>query len=375
MAKNVPFIAVFLVLIAFSPSNLFSTPTHFRASMPVETCQAPAPDSFRVASAGGNFISLSWKPVWPGAAYFLTASEKNSSGGWVPIQIFPDVQDTSFTVDGLEGGKSYRFHISTKCTNGDVSDLIAWVDGISLIVDLTLLGRTPKNPVPISGSNIPYQSYEWIGFKVSGAGASSLFEVEVNEDGDEPLAFIRRVNLGDKIVAVDGNDFYPIPMLPLIEDVAIPFQINQVLPENHISIGNINLIEYFMPPSIDLEIFGPWKPNYEFQVLKADAVILVPPGNGSSQGMQIDPIGSTLQPRFNNPFSNQLDIDFGSELRSVSQVTISLFDSNCKKVACKQMGSATTQCSMQTNDFSKGLFYLVIESDSGVNVFKVIKSN
>ncbi len=252
MAKNVHFIAVFLAVFLFTSMVVFASTPNFSDLRLVETCQAPAPDSFRVASAGGNFISLSWKPVWPGAAYFLTASEKNSSGGWVPIQIFPDIQDTSFTVDGLEGGKSYRFHISTKCTNGDISDLTAWVDGISLIVDLTLLGRTPKNPLPISGNGIPYQSYEWIGFKVSGNGASGLFEVEVNEDGDVPLAFIRRVNLGEKIVAVDGNDLYPIPMLPIIEDVAIPFRINQILPENNISIGKINIIEHFSPPSIDL---------------------------------------------------------------------------------------------------------------------------
>ncbi|HAD33408.1 MAG TPA: hypothetical protein DCF44_02755 [Chitinophagaceae bacterium] len=122
-------------------------------------------------------------------------------------------------------------------------------------------------------------------------------------------------------------------------------------------------------------MFGTWKPNYEFQLRKADEVVLIPPGKGIGQGRQIDSSWSSFQPRFNYPFSNQLEINFGVDLISSSQVAISLFDSSTRKVAFEQIGGAIISYSLQTKAFLPGLYYLVIETDFGVKVFKVIKSN
>lgn len=376
MAKNVPFFVLLVAILALFFFNLQSAAAHNPVNAPVESCDAPAPDSFRITSAGGNFISLSWKPVWPGASYFLVASEKNSAGGWVPMEVFPDVQDTSFTVDGLEGGKEYRFHISTKCPNNEVSELTAWIDGIALIVDLTLLGRVPKNPVEISGQGIPYPKLHWLGFRVSGAGASGLFEVEVNKNGDFPLAFIRRVNLEEKIVAVDWDNQYPHQFNPEINGVDIPFEIVHLFQESQISIGKVDLTKHAFPPTIDIEVTSTWKPEYQFQVLKADATISSPPGNtGGSQGLQAGQNRFGLQLDCPNPFGDLLEVSLLSDELAEEQITLTLFDAENRKIDSKNTTSPTNTCIFNMSGLPSGLYFLVAEGENTYSVKKLIKAN
>jgi hypothetical protein len=375
MAKNVPFFVLLVAILALFFFNLQSAAAHNPVNAPVESCDAPAPDSFRITSAGGNFISLSWKPVWPGASYFLAVSEKNNAGQWNSVKVFPDVQDSTFTVGDLEGGKEYRFHISTKCPNNEVSELTAWIDGIALIVDLTLLGRVPKNPVEISGIGIHYPKLHWLGFRVSGEGASGLFEVEVNKNGDFPLAFIRRVNLEDKIVAVLGIK-YPIPSNPEINDVDIPFYVKQIQGEQLLEIGQINLVKNSMPPTIDIEVVTPWKPEYQFQVLKADATISSPPGNtGGGQGLQAGQNRFGLELDCPNPFGDLLEVSLLSDELAEEQITLTLFDAENRKIdSINTIGSINT-CIFNTTGLPPGLYFLIAEGESTYSVKKLIKAN
>ncbi|MDX1912475.1 MAG: fibronectin type III domain-containing protein, partial [Saprospiraceae bacterium] len=145
------FFSGFLFLISFAPvfsNNEVRFPT--KESIFNETCSLPAPDSFRITSIGGDFISLAWNPISTGALHTLVVLEETNQGGWTNFGLFQNLGGSSFTVDGLTGGNKYRFILATNCSNGDPSTLTAIVDGIALIVDLVLASRVPINPQPFS---------------------------------------------------------------------------------------------------------------------------------------------------------------------------------------------------------------------------------
>ncbi|HLP94670.1 MAG TPA: hypothetical protein VK168_11575 [Saprospiraceae bacterium] len=377
MAKKSLFLAI---LIAFSLfGNLSFAEAKFqRALNQAESCDAPAPDSFRITTVGGSFISLKWKPVAGVNAYFLLVSLQDSAGGWIPNQVFPNITDTLITVDGLEGGKKYQFKISSKCPNGDVSGLTSIVDGIALIVDLTINGRTPVNPQPISGSGIPYQSLHWLGFRVSGEGASGLFEVQINDTTDQPLGWVRRVNLTDKIVAVNYIGEFPNQFFPVIENVLIPFAIWNTLITPPL-VGGINIIKDTEdnPPTVDILIDDDsnpdWKSQYTLTVLRANSTIYIPPGGGGTgQGLTKNNGNTFISAA--SPFTDHLELKINAPEFLTNNVSYFIFDGIGQLVSTGTLKASDANHKIETNTWPNGAYYLICNNGLERTVLKVIKA-
>ncbi|HAD12582.1 MAG TPA: hypothetical protein DCF33_09105, partial [Saprospirales bacterium] len=122
----------------------------------------------------------------------------------------------------------------------------------------------------------PYQSLHWLGFRVSGEGASGLFEVQMNDITFEPVAWIKRVNLTDKIVAADDQGNYPNQIIPIVDKVNIPFAIWNTLTIPPL-VGKVEIIKhsnYPDPPTVDIIIdedsIPGWKSQYTLTVLWAN---------------------------------------------------------------------------------------------------------
>lgn len=375
MAKKTLFLAIFIAFSLFC--NLgFTEAKGYAALTQVESCDAPAPDSFRVTGIGGYFMSLKWRPVAGVNAYFLLVSQLDSAGNLIPNQVFPNITDTLITVYGLEGGKKYQLKLSSKCSNGDVSSLTAIIDGITLIVDLTLGGRIPDKPYVISGSGIPYQSLNWLGFRVTGEGASGLFEVKVNDLGFEPLAWIKRVYLADNIVATNSNGLFPNPLNPIYQDVDIPFRIENILLTDPV-IGKVDIAKFESPTGLKMvkiekaSTNPPWKSQYALTVLAADKVIS-PDEGGTNQGLVMNDGNKFISAA--SPFTDHLELKINDSELLVNKVSFFIFDGVGQLVSTGTLNVADANHRVQTHNWSNGIYYLICNSGQERTVLKVIKA-
>ncbi len=344
-----------------------------------EICNAPAPDSFRITSNGGSFITLSWKPVWEGASHVLFISQRDSSGGWTAQSIFPNVLGSSITVDSLEGGKEYRFRIATKCPSGDPSELMAFVDGIALIVELTLIGRTPKNPQPIDCHGIDYTKHPWLGFRIAGEGYSRLFEVKINGVNEDPYGSVDRVNPENHIVASNMLFLFPDNFNPIIYKVPLTFRIIDITTQTPLPIGLVNINPILTTPNkIDLcnittDPFNPWKNGYSFTVLFANEVVVVPPGGGiGGQGFGKDPIKDRFTAQ--NPFNESLNIYTPDWHSNDSPTTIRILNMNGQLIFTQTFEFIDQQVSIPLEWLSPGMYFLDIQSINETEVLKIVKN-
>ncbi len=325
-------------------------------------------------------MSLKWKPVAGVNAYFLLVSLQDSAGGWIPNQVFPNITDTLITVDGLEGGKKYQFKLSSKCPNGDVSGLTSIIDGIALIVDLTINGRTPVNPQPINGVGIQYQNLHWLGFRVSGEGASGLFEVQVNDVTFEPVAWVRRVSLADKIVAVNFEGLFPSQVIPVVEDVNIPFTIWNTLLLQPL-VGRVNLIKnsnFPEPPTIDIIIDDAsepvWKSQYNLTVLWANSTIYVPPGGGGGTGQGLTKNNGRTFISVDSPFTDHLTLKINDPEFPANYVSYFVFDGIGQLISTGNLNASDINHRIETHSWSDGIYYLICNNGQEKTVLKLIKA-
>ena len=365
------------ILTPASATNYRDIPEN--SSHPAEVCDAPAPDSLRVTSKGGSFISLAWKPAWEGANHVVYVSEKNDLGGWTAQKTFPNVPGNSLTVDSLKGGKQYRFRIATKCPSGEPSELTAFVDDQTTIVELTLIGRNPKDPKEVSCTGIYYQSHKWIGFRVSGEGESNVFEVQVNENSSSPVAYIRRVITENPIVAADNSGSFPNNFLPIIPNVFAPFRISRLFANNNPQpelIGRVEIILHKNPPSVDFCIENgqyPWKNNYQFIPMTAEETILIPTGGGIKiQGFAKEPATQRVQAQ--NPFDDGLHVFFPTNFSDLGKVSIKLLNFNGQIVLEQRVELTSSEFTVPVGKLSTGIYFLVVETEKELQVIKVYKS-
>ena len=381
MARNLLFTLLF-TLFFLAPVSVFgfSGDSSLRFLLiKGEVCEAPAPDSFRITSIGGNFISLAWTPAWQGATHVLTVSEKNASGGWNTLFVFPNVEGSTYTVDSLKGGKEYRFIIATKCSSGDPSELSASVDGIALIVELTLIGRTPKNPTPVSCHGIEVNKHNWVGFRVAGEGESNLFELQVNGVNSIPFGYIRRVINENKIVAADIFGFFPSNSNPTIDDVLLPFRILRLGGISPIRIGLVTIeVIQSDPLIIDVCIDNsnpnePWKSEYTFTALTAEQTIVKPSGgNNESLGYGVEPTIGTF--KVQNPIIDNLHLFIPEEIEMSGNASIRLFNSDGQIVFENELEYLSSHISFSVEWLQEGVYILQIENNSKVETLKVIKT-
>lgn len=379
MAKNLLFPFLLSILVSTSAYSNTESLTSLTRLLLVDSCEAPAPDSFRVTGAGGNFISLAWSPAWPGADHFLKVSEQDSSGGWNAIRIYSSVPDSSITVDSLESGRTYRFELSTKCENGAPSNVTVTVDFGAIVVELTLAGRTPKTPQPMACTDIPYQEYEWIGFRVFGEGASNTFEVVVNENysgPSDPAAYIRRLITTNQIVAVDNNGNPPDDFEPIKSGVFIPFRMVRLHPNAPPeTIGWIDLTVHENPKRVSVCIStsqSPWKSSYEFRPLYAHEVVIVAPGGGGQNGFATDPGKDIL--RVENPFSGDIRLFLPSHLNLGEVVKYKLFNTSGQIVFTQEFDPTGHNIVLPVAHLPKGMYILSLESPNISQIVKIVKS-
>jgi len=375
MAKKV-FFVLFLGLLHLSATSIFATGEPVQpasTSLNTEACNAPPPDSFRVTSIGGSFVSLAWTPAWINATHTLTVSKKDANGNWIVEYTLPDVPGSSFSVDQLIGGKNYKFTIRTKCGTGEPSELTSSIEHIASIVELTLAGRSPSNPQPIGCNGIKYKDHAWVGFSVRGEGASSLFEVVVNEDSDYPIAYINRVYFeSGTIVAGDFNGMAPNLIFPVIFDVGLPFQmlhLGQVDPK----IGAVELIVHQEKiPTIDLcpDPNEPMKSGYTFTALTAESLQAADrPGKGIRENH------STPRVQVQNPFKDDLCIFIPQNIIKNEGATILLFDTNGRTIFLQKLDELSPKVSFPTAWLSPGVYILQIKTNAFAQSLRVIKSN
>jgi len=373
MAKKV-FFVLFLGLLHLSATSIFATGEPVQpasTSLNTEACNAPPPDSFRVTSIGGSFVSLAWTPAWINATQTLTVSKKDANGNWIVEYTLPDVPGSSFSVDQLVGGKNYKFTIRTKCGSGEPSELTSSNEHIAAIVELTIAGRNPSNPHPIGCNGIKYKDHFWVGFSVRGEGVSSLFEVVVNEDSDYPIAYINRVYFeSGTIVAAHSNGNFPNTNFPEIFDVGIPFPMLH-LGQIDLKIGEVGLTVHDEKPSmLDLCPSGPFKIGYTFTALTAESLQAADrPGKGIRENH------FTPRVQVQNPFKDDLCIFVPQNIIENGGATIHLFDTNGRTVFLQKLDYLSPKVSFPTSWFSPGVYILQIKTNAFAQSLRVIKSN
>ncbi len=248
----------------FATTPIYAIPesgSHKTSQLNTEACEAPPPDSFRIASISSNFISLAWKPVWAGAIYDISLFKKNSFGGWDLLYTIYNIPGADYTVNGLESGKEYRFSIATKCSTEDPSELTAIVDGIALILELTTAGRVPLYPTQVNCYDIDFAKYEWVGFKVTywqdHEVISNFFEykelLEFSSNNTPEITLkIKRVHHNNSIVAENENGIFPVGW-QVISSIN-PFYMSCLTCDNGDEqlIGRVQLVRHFNPSTIDI---------------------------------------------------------------------------------------------------------------------------
>lgn len=252
-----------------------------------DDCNVPAPDSFRVVEKGTNFISLKWHPTFSGATYCLKAYEKNEAGILELLFVAPTISRTEHIAEGLESGREYKFEIFTNCNAGGTGIQSRSIFDGTLILELTVEGRTPINPVQVDCYNIPYKDFEWTGFRIdqlSRDGAiisSNMFEFNFCGDpttNPNSTICIKRVALESPIVATNESGSWPLLPGDIIGTQS-PFRMAfqpGMGPNNTQSIGRV--IVAASPTSVKLcsdltNINDPWLLNYSFKAIVSNEVV------------------------------------------------------------------------------------------------------
>lgn len=347
-----------------------------------DECTAPAPDSFRITSIGGNFIGLAWTPAWVGATHTLVVLENNGAGGWITLDTIHDLPGASYTVYGLESGKMYRFIIATNCINGEPSSLKAIIDGIALIVDLAIGGRMPNEPEATTCIKIPL-SKNWKGFKVghnsAGISIANHFEFVIPEGTATGInSFstpeIRRVLRDHPIVAIDQDKKWPICSNPVRKDVTLPFQIVRLFGSgpDFESIGWIDLDQNSNSISLCPRYNDPdypWNYAYTFVALVAQTATVLPDCDGRSYNGLVVHTDIKAQ----SPFGEMLHVFFPQPFSGANKANFRLLNMKGQVVMEQQIELVSSEVAFPFESLASGVYVLQIETELETQTLKVIK--
>lgn len=371
----------------------FAATSAFAASKPihdkiypcnVDICEAPPPDSFRITKIGVDFISLAWKPVWPGAGHQIDVSIENNVGGWNSLFSINIASAASKTVDNLETGKKYRFKIATKCNDGDPSSLTALVDGITLIVELTISGRTPVNPTPINcqGINLLDPEYQWVGYRISwvkqGKVFSSLFELkqeggDVASNNNGTKLLIKRVDLDNPVVTADHKKSWPTffnQFVPIFKEAKIGEMSSYGILFYEIGNLKVSYSPSFSIVDICVDKGSFWDTYYLYEPLAAKSVEEQKPQKNSSNRY----FGANFeQIRAQSPFNDALKIFFPENWTNSGLLNIQLINANGQIAFKNSYEESVSQVVIPSGSFIPGLYLLRIEAEGEVHYLKVIK--
>lgn len=388
MAKTLTstlFICCFLLLQYAVGATNYPIPD-LATPLDANTCNAPAPTNFRITSASSNFISLAWNPAWWGATHTLAVLESDGQGGWIGVDTLHNVPDSAYTVDNLIAGQTYRFYLATNCNQGNPSQLRTKIDGITLILDLTILGRTPMTPTaPTACEEIPLNVH-WRGFQVSYSEEEEFienqFEIEFGgssaNSGYGPTHFsVKRVGLFNPIVAAKNPTLDSPDCNESKLSAETKFQIIRLInggPMNDI-VGIVNLALLSDPPRLKIcpdfnNTDFPWKNNYVLTGLIAGR------SGDPEQCMERSWTNVETRVAFNlqNPFQDQLKIIFNPLSLHNEIVRVRMINSSGQTVLEREYAATDGSILLSTAQLSPGLYFLQIELGNHRTVHKVIKS-
>jgi len=391
MAKN---LLPWLLFYTFFPicTSLFASeePSGKSNNSPLQIlCDAPAPDSFRVTNGGSSFVTLSWSPAWAGANHTLKVLRKNEIfNTWDLVNTFPNVSGSSFTVTELQYKAEHRFIIATKCTSGEASDLTSSIDHINLILDLTLAGRTPLGPTPVSGAcpTIKYKSYPWVGFKIATSNnfspPSTFYEFVASYDGSGNLyPVIKRVEEFGPIMGL-GNPSWspgfvfpknPFPKVVPIEGSTTFLVRHYISASNFIPVGNVTVDLIEGAPNTIRFCPNNWNQGYELIPLTAQFA------NGFS------PTGDNLfvkkdlefenKVKAQSPFNDFLQIFLTPALTREESILFSLVSLDGQTVFQQKVEALSETLLVPTNFLSEGFYLLRVQTKHELQTIKIVKSN
>lgn len=376
MANFFQFKTVFVVFVLLFSANVRANAGDFTTfpAENLEVCDAPPPDSFRVTSIGSTFVTLAWTPAWQGALHFIELKKQDGNGNWNADRIFYDVPGAGIFIDSLEAGQKYQASIATKCIDGGVGILSPPVEIISLIVDLTIVGRVPKDPKPILCENIPYNNYEWLGFRVSRPGQSSMFEVRIPAGG-YPYAYIDRVlPMSGNIVATNSSNTYPNAIQPIVFNVTLPFQVTEEISfGNFVPIGFINVEKTSILGQVNICPVPnkPWNSIYTFNMLYADELAEALPGTERPSNPEDKLTNNKI--RAQSPFKDNLTLFIPDYLIGKENFSIRIWDLNNRQRFNYKFDYLDSQISLSLNNLTQGIYFLEICSDEFHSLLKVLK--
>ncbi|MBL7806602.1 MAG: T9SS type A sorting domain-containing protein [Saprospiraceae bacterium] len=357
-----------------------------KGNLLVEPCSLPAPDSFRITQVGGDFIKLAWKPIFPGALHQLTIMESDGNGGYVTILVENNVPGDTYNADNLMPGTGYRFILATKCASGDPSEVKAYIDGITLIVDLVISGRKPVNPIPVGNCEYIPESYDWVGFKVASNDGNlnneNYFEIQKAEpEGLNPNSNFRfqvkRHLIEHPFVAADDDGNWPNCDEPIIQIVGKSrFRIDKLInggPAREI-IGFVDLGKNFFPPSYyvcpdyDDQDF-PWNLNYTFVPLVSQKTY--PPqlcaNRYNSENFELS---LKLQP---NIFYDNLELNLNEFSASQEEILVSFFNSVGQQITTIKATLQSSKIILNTSNLVPGCYIIRIGSKNRQITFRALK--
>jgi hypothetical protein len=323
--------------------HLSSTQLNILLARPVQAgtlqdqCNLPAPDSFRITQVGGDFISLAWNPIFPGANHQLVVLESDGMGGWVTILIENQVSGDTYRADNLEPGISYRFVVATKCANGDPSEIKAIIDGITLILDLVIDGRKPVNPIYVGSCQYIPKGFDWIGFSVLTIDGDSPIEnyfellpkgIETSNSNSSKKFELKRFAIDHPIVASNELGMWPNCDEPQIKAWNGIVRIDKLIGGGigREIVGYVDIAEmifpsgYYICPDYDHPDF-PWKSNYQFKPMVSFKT--APPQNCGERNLvehsKVDIMQQTI-------FSNNIQINLESHIDELNQVSVRVYN-------------------------------------------------
>jgi len=383
MAKKILLTLLFCVTqLALCP--VFATCKPELQCLQLDMCTAPAPDSFRITSIGGNFIALAWTPAWIGANHTLAVLENDGAGGWVTFDTLLNVPGSSYTVDGLESGTEYRFILATNCPSGEPSELKTIIDGITLIVDLAIIGRNPNKPVAVDCSSIPLDA-NWVGFKVeyvsSGISIANFFEFVVVDGNNASGNFfskveIRRVFRDHPIVAIDPDEFWPTCDVPVLLNISKSFRMARLFGSgpNKERIGWINLVQNSASSISICPEYNhptlPWKNSYIFTALVAPKANSLPGCSDRSGNVPLPYADFNAQ----SPFDQTLNVFFPKSFSGDAKTIIRLLNTQGQTVLDERIEMITSEVAIPVRSIACGIYILQIETGGKMHSLKVIKA-
>ncbi|MFN0213302.1 MAG: hypothetical protein ACKVT2_03530 [Saprospiraceae bacterium] len=391
MAKNSIFLLLICTLISGIAGLSSATERTFLedTSATVESCDAPAPDSFHVTNAGTNFVNLIWQPAWPSATQTLVILKNDTyTNAWVSVDTIYNLSGSSYTFSNAQYGSTYRFVIATNCSNGEVSERTATIDHIELILDLTIAGLTPINPVTVPGvcPEIDYPAYNWVGFKIQNfnefASASTLYEFKTNTENGNLYPVIKRVNYDGPMMAVAksflGTELkYPTWAIPIIRVFgSYSFVVRQYKDEiNYITVGKVEVTLQQNPDKVKICIDSsePWNPSYIITPLIAEMANGFTPSGNESQTCINCGLNEVIKAQ--SPFKDILNVFLPPSFVKRLPIKFQMLSLNGEVVIEHQFEAVSDPISISTEMLPRGFYMLRIEANGETQILKTIKAD